>query len=480
MLRLVPITFLLGVSLWLLLASQPGSASLHFTPAFTETIDDVAPDDPYVLPTADECVVGDVCKAMFNLTIPDGQIGTSLYPGRTLTVAASLQFLALLGDANVPNGAIVARVFGSERSGPLGSCVTSGTINPFDSLYFEATIDQLTTTGSPTDLSSFDAWPSQLDVIVTQVVNDYQDAELFARWIDTFDSTVLIFSLPGGGGLVVGVSGDPNQPPVAENCGPIDISFTLLGRSLDNPVVPGDEGGYPLYVCVAEGTITYELTIDPNDTPPGDSVTLFDSATCSPNTPAGSGVSVPLLGGTSSGIGGIDVTFTDVTTGGSTSATGANVGPPPPTGFQVVGLAGASFYYDINTSAVFTGPVTLCVHYDETGLAPADEAGLTLMQDSGSGFVDRTTTLDTVANIICGSAPSFSIWAVMSPSPEGTGGPPAVGGSVGLLDAEPDPVGESPRSRSDEAAIITASVGTASLITLGAGAWVWMRRRSTR
>jgi MYXO-CTERM domain-containing protein len=202
---------------------------------------------------------------------------------------------------------------------------------------------------------------------------------------------------------------------------------------------------------------------------------LVDTVTCLPNTPTGTAVSVSLLGGTTSGVGGVDVTFADVSAPGSTSVTGSNTGPPPPTGFQVVGLSGAPFFYDINTTATFTGPITLCVHYDETGLTPAEESGLRLMQDDGSGFVDRTTSLDTTANIICGSAPSFSTWAVMLEQGFPPPGPPVVGGVLGLVSDEPDARQTAP----EDGSRLPSTVGLAAfgLVAL-AGSAVYLRRRS--
>ena len=59
---------------------------------------------------------------------------------------------------------------------------------------------------------------------------------------------------------------------------------------------------------------------------------------------------------------GVTVTFPTVTAGGDTTVTTSTAGPPPPTGFRIVGT-GQPVYYDINTSASFTGTATVCIEY---------------------------------------------------------------------------------------------------------------------
>ncbi len=407
-------------------APDTANALPPFTPTFTLTIDDAAPDDPSVVPASDTCEVGVPCKAHYHLTIPDGQPGpVSSNTGIGPQVILPDSYVSVFGDASVPDGAIVGRNWGQSRSGAVGSC-GSGVVFPFDQAVYDATTVHATTTGNASDLLSFDHWPVQLDGVVSSVATSHPGSTLTLRWvIPTSPFNVLMFHLVGGETLFLAVGSDPSAPPVSQSCGPYDLNFMILGLSRDNPATAADESGVPLNTCAAPGTSSWELTIDRNDTPPGDTTTLFDTTSCTENTPPGAAVDVPLLGGTST-LGGIDVSFDSVTSQGSTSATGASSGPPPPTGFQVIGVGAAPTYYDINTTAAFTGPVTLCIHYDDSGVPPAEEANLRLMQYDGSAFIDRTTSVDTVANIICASAPSFSTWAIMAV-------PSAVGGDVKIL-----------------------------------------------
>jgi hypothetical protein len=97
-----------------------------------------------------------------------------------------------------------------------------------------------------------------------------------------------------------------------------------------------------------------------------------------------------------------------VTTPGNTTVTSSNVSSVPlPPGFVV---SCVPVFYDVNTTATFTGPVEVCLTYDDAGIA--NEAALRLLHEEGGGFVDRTTSLDTAANRICGEVASLSLFVV--------------------------------------------------------------------
>jgi len=359
----------------------------------------------------------------------------------------------------VPDGAIVSRHFGYVRVGPIGDC-SSGDIYSYEQTLVDATTNSATTTGSRSDLSSFVHWPSQLDTLRDEVLSENPGAVLEARRVSPgAESNTLFFRLLDGSYLIIGGNGDPADEPVVEKCGPHSALILTLGETLDNPDTPQDEGGIPLYTTTTAGTLTFWVSIDRNDTPPGDFVTLFDTSTSSPNTPVGTDVTVPLLGGTGS-TAGLEVTFSEVTESGSTSVTGSTAGDAPPTGFVVRGLSGQSFYYDVNTTSTFSPPLTVCINYDDTGLTGSQEENLALMQNHDGEFVDCTTSLDTAGNVICGTAPGLSTWAVMLP-----------GAPVGGLAELPDASDSSGRNY-----IALAGVMAAALLALTAGAWYTRRR----
>jgi hypothetical protein len=143
-------------------------------------------------------------------------------------------------------------------------------------------------------------------------------------------------------------------------------------------------------------------------------------------TPAGNDVQVSLNGGLSQ-VGGIQATFSTVESSGFTTVAVSGVGPPPPTAFKIVGIAAQPTYYDINTTATFSGPIEVCIRYDD-GQVHGPESRLKLMHHDGTGFVNITTSVDTVSNVICGVTTSVSPFAVMEPSAA------PVGGIAGLPD----------------------------------------------
>ena len=150
---------------------------------------------------------------------------------------------------------------------------------------------------------------------------------------------------------------------------------------------------------------------------------------CDPNTPSGSNVDVPLLGGLDT-TGGLELTFDTVTADGDTTATTTTTGPEPPSNYRLVGD-----YYDISTTATFSGPVTVCVVYDETDVLASEEL-LELRHHDGVSLIDITTTLDSDTNVICGESTSFSLFAVLEPVDLSVGG---ITGEVKWNDSPVDP-----------------------------------------
>jgi len=109
----------------------------------------------------------------------------------------------------------------------------------------------------------------------------------------------------------------------------------------------------------------------------------------------------------------IDLTFSDVTSGGSVTAIMVLPGsvPAPPTNFQILG--GTS--YDIATDAVFAGNVQVCIGYDPDKITVPEQL-LRLYHYSNSSWTDITLLpVDTVNKKVCGLTNSFSTFAVAEP-----------------------------------------------------------------
>lgn len=99
------------------------------------------------------------------------------------------------------------------------------------------------------------------------------------------------------------------------------------------------------------------------------------------------------------------ITFSSVTTSGDTSVTQLASAP------AAFSIKNNPVYLNLSTTSTFTGTITICVKYtDEAG-----ENSFKFLHFEGGKWVDRTTSLDTVNNIICGSVTSFSNFIVAIP-----------------------------------------------------------------
>jgi len=120
-------------------------------------------------------------------------------------------------------------------------------------------------------------------------------------------------------------------------------------------------------------------------------------------TPEGTNVEVEVNGDT--------ITFGEVTTGGDTTVTPSPDGPPVPTWFR---LGNPPTYFDFTTTADYTGTVTVSIDY--SGIQFGNESKLKLKQWNGTDWVDITTSVDTLNDIIYGETSSLSIFVVVEPN----------------------------------------------------------------
>lgn len=162
------------------------------------------------------------------------------------------------------------------------------------------------------------------------------------------------------------------------------------------PAAAGTVTGSHIYTNEGEYTVT--LTVTDNN---GGVATDTKPIVIEPNTPTGKYIEVTPIPG-------VNVTFGYVTGGGSTHATVTTTNPgSQKTGFKFLGQ-----YYDITTTAAYTPPVTICLTYDDAGLTAGKERSLKLFHWDGANWINVTSSLDTVANIICGVSPSLSPFGV--------------------------------------------------------------------
>jgi hypothetical protein len=130
------------------------------------------------------------------------------------------------------------------------------------------------------------------------------------------------------------------------------------------------------------------------------------------NTPAGTNVVIRPTVDTS-----IILTFDNVTRGGTTSVFVSNNGPTPLSGFT---LGDPPVYYEISTTAAFTGQVEVCIDYSGISFTNPADVGLYHYEDTDADgiaddWVNLPGSVDTINKIICGIVSTFSPFAIFEP-----------------------------------------------------------------
>ena len=125
------------------------------------------------------------------------------------------------------------------------------------------------------------------------------------------------------------------------------------------------------------------------------------------NTPLGANVLVRVLDATTK-TSPITVTFSSVTQPGSTTLVTGSTGPAIPPGYF---LGNPPTYYNLSTTAAFSGTASVCVNYSTLNFM--NSSALHLLHYENTAWVDVTTSVDTTHSLICGSVSSFSPFAVV-------------------------------------------------------------------
>ena len=82
-------------------------------------------------------------------------------------------------------------------------------------------------------------------------------------------------------------------------------------------------------------------------------------------------------------------------------------GPPLPSGFR---LGSPATYYNITTTATFSGPIEVCINY--SNVSYVNESTIQLLHFENGAWVDVTTSLDTSNDIVCGLVTNLSPFIV--------------------------------------------------------------------
>jgi hypothetical protein len=161
----------------------------------------------------------------------------------------------------------------------------------------------------------------------------------------------------------------------------------------------------------SQSTLTVRLTPDQlraRITEGTETFTFVRVAVASAETSTGTNVVVQPTSG--AGTAPVTISFADVTSSGETTleiidpaATGS---PAPPAGFSV---GDPPLYYELQTTASFTGAVSVCFNYAGISFGAGTPR---LFHFEGGVWMDITTTVDTVNSMICGVTTSLSPFGI--------------------------------------------------------------------
>jgi YVTN family beta-propeller protein len=238
-----------------------------------------------------------------------------------------------------------------------------------------------------------------------------------------------VISAVDTGGRPLGVAVHPNGSRVfATNSSPSGNTVAVIDTALaeTNPV-------FAVIAIVTVGRDPTGVTVHPDGTRVyvancGDNnVSIIDTATNTvsgtpilvgdcpralgqfirsgpPNTPTGSNVVVSVATGST-------VTFTTVSSAGETFLSRSESGPTSPTGFS---FGDPPTYYDLTTTAGFSGSVTVCFAYNPAQFV--DPSNLRIVHFENNAWAGVTTSNNTSNNTICGQVNGFSVFAIVEPT----------------------------------------------------------------
>jgi nitrous oxidase accessory protein NosD len=113
---------------------------------------------------------------------------------------------------------------------------------------------------------------------------------------------------------------------------------------------------------------------------------------------------------------GVSLTFGNVTSSGITTINETLIGPAPPSGFTLA--MEPPMYYDVKTSANYTGIITISIPYNDTGMTEEEESTLKLMHwnETEQQWINITISVDIENNVIVGETTGLSYFGLMTTS----------------------------------------------------------------
>lgn len=200
-------------------------------------------------------------------------------------------------------------------------------------------------------------------------------------------------------------------------------SVTAIYEGPTTPENPPKLTQHQIVTVTGAACGTSGIAVSPGAATPASGPAAPITLTAAPSRAATSNFSGPTESGnrtvSSPGPGSVTVTptqtstviYSDVTTAGNTAVTSTNVSSltTPPT-LEIVGYP--PVYYDVSTTASYSGPVNVCLAYDPAGLTLAAQQTVKVLHQQGATFSNVTSSVDTANHVVCGQVSSFSQFVV--------------------------------------------------------------------
>ncbi len=201
--------------------------------------------------------------------------------------------------------------------------------------------------------------------------------------------------------------------------GPVKLQYSTNGGS-SYATITNAVAGAASYQWTVPNTPSTNCVVKVSDTTDGLLYDISDavfaiSAVTQTNTPVGSNVMVHPSSS-------LSLKFDRVINAGNTEALVAPTGPIPPAHAAII-PEGNPHYYQITTTANFSGKITINLTYSDAGLGD-HETILKLMRydEVQTQWIDITTALNIDSNMITGTSDHLSVFAVTYAKSTSTGG----------------------------------------------------------
>jgi YVTN family beta-propeller protein len=379
-------------------ATSPSGAVATFTPTATDATSGVAsltssPASGSTFPLGTTTVTvtatdtaGNTSTASFTVTVSATPVASndsySLAEDTTLVVTAP----GILGnDTDIDSPTLTAILVSGPTMGALGlnangsfTYTPNANVNGTDSFTYRASDGSLTSNLATVTLTVTAV--NDLPVLAPIGAKSVSEGQVlqFTLSATDVDGDSLTFT---AGGLPAGATFNPSTRAFSYTP-TFDVSSSSVQQAFDVVFSVSDGKG---------GTASETVRITVLDVPGG--------------TVAGTNVASQPID-TRTGMTPVTLTFANVIQPGVTSLTTSTGGAPPPTGFK---LGTPATYYDLTTTATFSGSITVCINY--TGVT-FKKSTPRLFHLEGGVWVNRTVSLDTTAKIICASVTSLSPFAI--------------------------------------------------------------------